>query len=271
MGLNEESLPLPICWLPLEVLRRHQIVPIKTDVWSFGVTTWEIFAAGRQPYWEGIFCPKFESVQRVILYFVCIYNLNNYTPYLSGIDIPQLVNDLTLGIRLPNPAFCPNAIAALLETCFRESPEKRPDFDEIKSKLNTAFNIIFLKNKTKADVAKTDYQLVNLKRNSKMQSQYSTLIKENQREYLMQQRSRKNTYLSNFLKNETPSDRNDILGKQHDNCGLYVDMSNILKASNENHNFTDDRKQEHIENIPPKNDYIINFKIAFLEIFQCCS
>ena len=167
-----------------------------------------------------------------------------------------MVNDLTLGIRLPNPAFCPNAIAALLEACFRESPEKRPDFDEIKSKLNTAFNTIFLKNRTKADVAKTDYQLVNLKRNSKMQSQYSTLIKENQREYLMQQRFRKNTYLSNFLKNEKPSDRKEILGKLHDNCGLYVDMSNNLKASNENHNFTDDRKQQDIENTSPENDSI---------------
>ena len=173
-----------------------------------------------------------------------------------------MVNDLTLGIRLPNPAFSPNAIADLLETCFRESPEKRPDFDEIKCKLTTAFNRIFLKDKTKADVAKTDYQLVNLKRNSKMQSQYSTLIKENKREYLMQQRSRKNTYLSNILKNEKPSDRKDILGKQHDNCGLgtkstlYVDMSNNLKASNENRYFTDDRQQEDIENTSPENDAI---------------
>ena len=188
------------------------------------------------------------------------YTLLIFTPYLSGIDIPQLVNDLTLGIRLPNPAFCPKAIADLLETCFRESPEKRPDFDEIKSKLNTAFNRIFLKDKTKADVAKTDYQLFNLKRNSKMQSQYSTLIKENKREYLMQQRSRKNTYLSNFLKNEKLSDRKEISSEQHDNCGLgakstlYVDMSNNLKASNEHRNLTDDRKQEDIENTSPEND-----------------
>ena len=167
------------------------------------------------------------------------------------------MNDLTLGIRLPNPAFCPNAIADLLETCFRESPEKRPDFDDIKSKLNTAFNRIFLKNKTKADVAKTDYQLVNLKRNSKMQSQYSTLIKENKREYLMQQRARKNTYLSSLLKNEKTSDRKDILGERHQNCSLgtkstlYVDMSNNLRASNQNRNFIDDRKQEDIENTTP--------------------
>ena len=262
LGINEESLPLPIRWLPLEVLTKHQIVPIKTDVWSFGVTMWEIFAAGRQPYWEGIFCPKFESVQRIIFYFVCTYTLNNYIPYFSGIDIPQLVNDLTLGIRLPNPAFCPKAIADLIETCFRESPEKRPDFDEIKSKLNTAFNRILLKNKTRADVAKNDYHLVNFNRSAKMQSQYITLIKENKREYLIQQRARKNTYLSKFIKNEKTSDRKEISGTGHENCGLetkndiYVDMSSKLKASDPNCNFTDDRKQENIENTSPKNDSI---------------
>ena len=95
-----------------------------------------------------------------------------------------------------------------------------------------------------------------------MQSQYSTLIKENKREYLIQQRARKNTYLSNFLKNEKTSERKEILGKQHENRGLgtknnlYVDMSSKLKASNQNCNFTDDRKQEEIENTSPKNDSI---------------
>ena len=52
---EQERLPLqlPMKWLAPEVLLWQKIAPEKSDVWSYGVLSWEIFQLGEDPYREG--------------------------------------------------------------------------------------------------------------------------------------------------------------------------------------------------------------------------
>ena len=46
---DDEQLSIPIRWSPPEVLTSYRWSD-KSDVWSFGVTMWEIFSGGNEPY-----------------------------------------------------------------------------------------------------------------------------------------------------------------------------------------------------------------------------
>ena len=100
----------------------------------------------------------------------------------SGIDINELIYDLSYGIRLPNPISCPICIKKLLERCFYEAPDDRPDFKEIKLYIRTSFNTIYVEyqsqNKRGKDENVTGLGICD-STNNEMKTRYTKVLQEN--------------------------------------------------------------------------------------------
>jgi hypothetical protein len=78
---------------------------IKSDVWSFGVTLWEL-CTGELPF--------------------------------SGIEPIRIAVMVAKGTTLPIPDYVPSDLASVLHSCWRLNPEERPTFDELYERLNGA-------------------------------------------------------------------------------------------------------------------------------------
>ena len=70
-----------------------------SDVWSYGVTLWETYTFGQQPYGE-----------------------------MSGGEATEAVAQ---GARLPQPPRCPNDIYSLMQRCWSFDPASRPTFAQL--------------------------------------------------------------------------------------------------------------------------------------------
>lgn len=70
-----------------------------SDVWSFGVTLWEMYSMGEPPYGE-----------------------------MKGVEVIQLIEQ---GVRLVKPSLCPEKIYTLLENCWNKNPKCRPTFRQL--------------------------------------------------------------------------------------------------------------------------------------------
>ncbi|CAI9728992.1 epidermal growth factor receptor-like isoform X2 [Octopus vulgaris] len=89
---------MPIKWLALECIQ-HRIFTHKSDVWSYGVTVWELFTYGQRPY---------ENVRAA--------------------HVPDL---LEKGERLPQPNICTIDVYMIMIKCWMLDAESRPSFKEL--------------------------------------------------------------------------------------------------------------------------------------------
>jgi len=98
----ERSIRHPVKWTAPEVFAQ-QIYTSKSDVWSYGVTVWEVYSYGQEPY----------EKMRPNDVFVAVFQE---------------------GERLSPPAECKSPYSDIMPQCFALNPEKRPTFASINQK-----------------------------------------------------------------------------------------------------------------------------------------
>ena len=59
-----------------------------------------------------------------------------------GIDLHQLIYQISSGQRLPDPKFCPPNVSSLMKKCFQEKPQHRPNFEDIKKDIATSYSAV---------------------------------------------------------------------------------------------------------------------------------
>ncbi|XP_018428540.1 PREDICTED: tyrosine-protein kinase Mer [Nanorana parkeri] len=93
---------MPVKWIAVESLA-DRIYTVKSDVWAFGITMWEISTRGMTPY--------------------------------PGVQNHEIYDYLLQGHRLKQPADCLDELYELMYICWRPEPANRPSFTEVKEYL----------------------------------------------------------------------------------------------------------------------------------------
>ncbi|XP_072265557.1 tyrosine-protein kinase Mer isoform X2 [Pyxicephalus adspersus] len=93
---------MPVKWIAVESLA-DRIYTVKSDVWAFGITMWEIATRGMTPY--------------------------------PGVQNHEIYDYLLQGHRLKQPADCLDELFELMYICWRPDPANRPTFTELKQYL----------------------------------------------------------------------------------------------------------------------------------------
>ncbi|CAH2283133.1 epidermal growth factor receptor isoform X2 [Pelobates cultripes] len=95
---HAEGGKVPIKWMALESIL-HRIYTHQSDVWSYGVTVWELMTFGLKPY--------------------------------DGIPASEISTILEKGERLPQPPICTIDVYMIMVKCWMIDAESRPKFREL--------------------------------------------------------------------------------------------------------------------------------------------
>jgi len=102
------NLKLPIAWCAPECINFLKFTSA-SDVWAFGVTMWEMFSYGFQPW-----------------------------PALTGHQILEAIDEPGGGQRLEQPVHCPREHYAIMEATWTHRPDLRPTFAKLSGMLEEA-------------------------------------------------------------------------------------------------------------------------------------
>lgn len=97
----------PIKWTAPEGLAYNKFSS-KSDVWSYGITMWEIASKGKSPY--------------------------------PGVELANVYHLLDSGYRMEMPERCPLNVYELMLRCWQWEPAHRPSFDQIYKDLENMFH-----------------------------------------------------------------------------------------------------------------------------------
>ncbi|KAM9364046.1 tyrosine-protein kinase Mer [Pholidichthys leucotaenia] len=93
---------MPVKWIALESLA-DRVFTVKSDVWAFGVTMWEIATKGMTPY--------------------------------PGVQNHEIYDHLVEGHRLKHPPDCLDELYEIMYSCWRADPLDRPLFPQLREML----------------------------------------------------------------------------------------------------------------------------------------
>lgn len=103
--IRTKNRKLPMKWYAPESILYGKF-STKSDVWSYGVTLWEMFSYGEDPV-------------------------------IQGVTQENLGNELLQGKRLACPTDCPADLYQLMLLCWANDAHKRPEFRKIKDMVHS--------------------------------------------------------------------------------------------------------------------------------------